>query len=123
MQPLVGKVMHTVFWDRKGVIPLDFLELRQTISSDCYVMTLTQLKASRVRPEEKTAFLLQDGNTRPHDNLKIVELIPNLGCTVLPYPLNNLDLMPFEFHLFNPMKDRLHGQHFPSNGTARTAVK
>ena len=33
------------FWDRKEVIPLDFLEPRQTINSDCYIMTLTQLKA------------------------------------------------------------------------------
>ncbi|WP_432653003.1 hypothetical protein, partial [Providencia stuartii] len=26
MQPSVGEVMHTVSWDRKGVILLDFLE-------------------------------------------------------------------------------------------------
>ena len=34
-----------VFWDRKGVILLDFLELRQTINSDCYIALLTKLKA------------------------------------------------------------------------------
>jgi hypothetical protein len=31
--PLAGKVMCTVFWDRKGVILLDFREPRQTINS------------------------------------------------------------------------------------------
>jgi len=36
--------MCTVFWDSKGVILLDFLEPRQTISSDCYIVTLTKLK-------------------------------------------------------------------------------
>jgi hypothetical protein len=54
-----GKVMCTVFWDRKGLI-LDFLETGQTINSDHYIDTLTKLRAriSRVRPEKKTAFLL-----------------------------------------------------------------
>jgi len=34
MLPSVGKVMCTVFWDRKVVILLDFLEPGQTIKSD-----------------------------------------------------------------------------------------
>jgi hypothetical protein len=58
MQPPVGKVMCTVFWDRKGVILLDFLEPEQTINSDCYIATLTKLKARifSVRAEKKAAF-------------------------------------------------------------------
>ena len=47
-----------------------------------------------------------------------MEHIANLGCTVLPHPLNCLD-----FHLFGLMKDGLHGQHFPKNDTITTAVK
>ena len=35
-QPSGGKVMYTVFWHRKKVILLYFLEPRQTINSDCY---------------------------------------------------------------------------------------
>ena len=45
MLPSVGKVMCIVFWDRKGVILLDFLEPGQTIISDRYIATLTKLKA------------------------------------------------------------------------------
>ena len=44
-QPSAGKVLCTVFWDRKGVMLLDFLKRRQNISSECYIMTLTKLKA------------------------------------------------------------------------------
>ena len=82
----VGKVMGTVFWARKGVILLDFLEPGQTINSDHYIVTLTKLKAriSRVRPEKRTTFLLQHDNTRPHTSLKTVEHIVKLGWTVLP---------------------------------------
>ena len=54
-QPSEGRVIGTVFWDRKGVILLDFLDLRKTINSECYITTLIKLKilASRVRPEKK----------------------------------------------------------------------
>ena len=79
--PSVGKVMCNVFWDRKGVILLDFLEPGQTINSDHYIATLTKLKAriSRVRPEKKTTFLLQHDNSRAHTSLKTMEHIVNLG--------------------------------------------
>jgi len=40
-----GKVMCTVFLDRKGVNLLDFLEPGQTIKSDRYIAMLTKLKA------------------------------------------------------------------------------
>jgi len=116
--------MCTVFWDRKGVILLDFLETRQTINSDCYIVMLTKLKAqiSRVRPEKKTTFLLEHDNARPHTSLKTVEHIANLGWTVLPHPPYSPGLAPSDFHLFGLMKDGLRG-HFPSNDAVVRAVK
>ena len=39
--PSAGKVMCTVFWNRRGVILLDFLESGQTINSDRYIATLS----------------------------------------------------------------------------------
>jgi len=123
--PSAGKVMCTVFWDRKGVILLDFLEPRQTINPDRYIVMLTKLKAriSRVRPEKKTTFLLQHDNARPHTSLKTVKHIANLGWTVLPHPTYSPGLAPSDFHLFGPMKDGLRGQHFPSNDAIVRAVK
>jgi histone-lysine N-methyltransferase SETMAR len=122
--PSVRKVMCTVFWDRKGVIHLDFLDPGQTIKSGRYIPTLTKLKAriSRVRPEKKTTFLLEHNNARPHTSLKTVEHIANLGWTVLPHPSYSLDLAPSDFHLFGPIKDGLH-RHFPSNDAVIRAVK
>ena len=38
-QTSTGKEMCTAFWDKKGVILLDFLEHGHTISSNCYIMT------------------------------------------------------------------------------------
>lgn len=69
--PSVSKVMCTVLWNRKVVILLVFLEPRQTVNSDYCIVTMTILKSltSRVGLDEKTTFLLQNGNTRPHTSL------------------------------------------------------
>jgi histone-lysine N-methyltransferase SETMAR len=95
MLPSVGKVICTVFWDRKGLILLDFLKPRQTINSDRYIVMLAKLKAqiSRVRPEKKTTFLLQHDNPRPHTSFKTVERIVNLGWIIIPHPLYSPDLV------------------------------
>jgi len=107
------------------VILLDFFEPGQTSNSDRYIATLTKLKAqiSRVRPEKKTAFLLQHDNARPHTSLKNMEHIVNLGWTVIPHPPYSPDLALSDFCLFRPMKNGLCGQHFPSYDTVVQAVK
>ena len=118
-------MMCNVFWDRKGMILLDYLEPRQTINCDCYIVMLTKLEAwiSRVRPEKKTTFLLQHDKARPHTSLKTVEHTVNLCWTVTPHPLYSPDLTPSDFHLFRRMKDGLCGQHFPSYNAVVQAVK
>jgi len=123
--PSAGKVMCTVFWDRKGVILLDFLEPGQTINSDPYIATMTKLKAriSTVRPEKKTTFLLQHNIARPHTSLKTVEHIISLGWTVITHPPYSPDLAFSDFHLFGPMKDGVRGQHFHSYNAIVRAVK
>ena len=41
-----GKVMATVFWDAKGVIRLDFLPKRSTITGVYYANSLDQLRTA-----------------------------------------------------------------------------
>ena len=125
MLPSAGKVMCTVFWDRKGVILLDFVEPGQTINSDHYIATLTKLKAriSGVRPEKKISFLVQHDNARLRTSLKTMKHIVSLGWTVIPHPPYSPDLAPSDFHLFGPIKDELHGQHFPSYDAIVRAMK
>ena len=45
-QPSAGKVMATGFWDAKGVIVLDFLPKRSTITGVYYVNLLDQLRTA-----------------------------------------------------------------------------
>ena len=51
-QPSAGKVMATVFWDAKGVIMLDFLPKRSTITGVYYANLLDQLRTANVKRAE-----------------------------------------------------------------------
>ena len=50
--PSAGKVMALVFWDAKGVIMLDFLPKRSTITVVCYANLLDQLRTASVKNAE-----------------------------------------------------------------------
>ena len=51
-EPSAGKVMATVFWDAKGIIMLDFLPKRSTITGVYYANLLDQLRPSPVKNAE-----------------------------------------------------------------------
>ena len=54
MQPSAGKVVVTVFWDAKGVIMLDFLPKRSTITGVYYANLLDQLRTAWHRTMRKS---------------------------------------------------------------------
>ena len=68
-QPSAGKVMATVFWEAKGVIMLDFLPKRSTITGVYYANLLDQLKTAiseKRRGKLTKGVLLQQDNARVH---------------------------------------------------------
>ena len=68
-QPSAGKVMATVFWDTKGVIMLDFLPKRSTITGVYYANLLDQLRTAireKRRGNLSKGVLLQQDNATVH---------------------------------------------------------
>ena len=66
-QPSAGKVMATVFWDAKGVIMLDFLPKRSTITGVYYANLLDHLRTAireKHRGKLSKGVLLQQDNAR-----------------------------------------------------------
>ena len=64
---ICGKVIATVFWDEKGVIMLDFLPKRSSITGVYYTYLLDQLRtAIREKRRDKLSkgVLLQQDNAR-----------------------------------------------------------
>ena len=68
-QASAGKVMATVFWIANGVIMLDFLPKRSTITGVYYANLLDQLKTTireKRRGKLSKGVLLQQDNARVH---------------------------------------------------------
>ena len=66
-EPSAGKVMATVFWDAKGVIMLDFLPKRSTITGVYFANLLDQLRTAireKRRGKLSKGVFLQQDNTR-----------------------------------------------------------
>ena len=61
-----GKVMATVFWDALGIIHIDYLPLKQTISGDYYAALLDRfnniLKKKRPHLAKKKVLFHQDND-------------------------------------------------------------
>ena len=69
MQPSAGKAMATVFWDAKGVIMLDFLPKRSTITGVYYANLFDQL---RTTIREKRQGKLSKGVLLQQDNARVL---------------------------------------------------
>ena len=87
--------MCTVFWDRKGVLLVDFLPEGSTINAGGAVM-------------------IHD-NAFPHTAAATQNLITTFGWEQFDHPPYTPDLEPNDFHLFLHLKSFLAGRQFHDN--------
>ena len=120
-QPSAGKVMTTVFWDAKGVIMLDFLPNRSTITGVYYANSLDQLKNAEVNSLK--GVLLQQDNARVHTCKVAMDAVERNGYELIPHPAYSPDLAPSDFFLFPNLKKDIRGLHFRSDEEVVTAVE
>ena len=102
-QPSAGKVMATVFWDAKGVIMLDFLPKRSTITGVYYANLLDQLRtAIREKRQGKLSkgVLLQQDKARVHTCKAAMDAVEQNGYELIPHSAYSPDLAPSDFFLF-----------------------
>ena len=121
-QPSAGKVMATILWDAKGVIMLNFLPKRSTITGVYYANLLDQLRTpirEKRRGKLSKGVLLQQDNARVHTCKVAVE---RNGYELIPYPAYSPDLAPSNFFLFSKLKKEICGCHFRSDEEVVTAV-
>ncbi|KAI6651877.1 hypothetical protein LOD99_4756 [Oopsacas minuta] len=107
--------MATVFWDKEGIIHLDWLSEKTTINSDYYVDKLKELRQviKRERRGKLTSgVLLQHDNAKPHVSSKIMAAIDDLGFECLPHSPYSPGLAPSDDLLFGEMKRPVRGKRF-----------
>ena len=117
MQPSAGKVMATVFWEAKGIIMLDFLPKKSTITGVYYANLLDQLRTTiheKRRGKLSKGVLLQQDNTRVHTCKVAMDAVERNWYELILHPAYSPDLAPREFFLFPNLKKDIRGLHFRS---------
>ena len=110
--------MATVFWDAKGVIMLDFLPKRSTITGVYYANLLDQLRTTlceKCRGKLSKGVLLQQDNARVHTCKVAMDAVERNGYELIPHPAYSPDLAPSNFFLFPNLKKDIRGLHFRSD--------
>ena len=120
-QPSAGKVVATVFWDAQGVIMLDFLAKKSTITGAYYANLLKQLRTAireKRRGKLSKGILLQQDNARVHTCKIAMHAVERNGYELIPQPAYSPDLAPSDCLLFPNLKKDIRGRHFRSNEAA-----
>ena len=118
--------MATVFWDAKGVIMLDFLPKRSTITGVYYANLVDQLRTAireKRRGKLSKGVLLQQDNSRVPTCKVVLDAVERNGYELIPHPAYSPDLAPSDFFLFPNLKKDIRGLHLRSDEEVVTAVE
>jgi histone-lysine N-methyltransferase SETMAR len=98
------KLMATVFWGRKGVLLVKFMQEETTITSEMYCKTLNK-KQCRAIQDKRCGMLTSSvvafhNNVCPHTAAHTRALLQHFNCELFDHPLYSPDLAPSKYHLF-----------------------
>ena len=117
-QQSAGNVIATVFSDAKGVIMLDFLPKRSTITRVYYANLLDQLRTAnheKRRGKLSKGVLLQQDNARVHTCKVAMDAVERNEYELIPHPAYSPGLAPINFFLIPDLKKDIRGLHFRSD--------
>ncbi|GBM77857.1 hypothetical protein AVEN_24609-1 [Araneus ventricosus] len=92
--------MCTVFWDRQGILLVEFLPRGETINAVRYCETLRQLRRAiqnKRRGILSQSILLLHDNARTHSAVVTQNLIQQFGWEKFDHPPHRPDLAPSDF--------------------------
>lgn len=125
-QASASKIMMTVFWDAGGILLIDFLPHKQTITATYYADLIRKLRAS---VKEKRRGKLSRGVLMLHDNAPVHKAhlvqaaIQECGFQEISHPPYSPDLAPSNFYLFANLKKHLQGRKFSDDEEVKSAVE
>lgn len=121
----VRKIMCTVYWDRNGVLLVEFLHRGDTINSTTYCETLKKLRRAiqnKRRGMLSRGIVLLHDNARPHTAKRTQDLIASFGWEQLDHPPYSPDLAPSDYHMFLHLKKHLGGLRHNDDDAVKTTV-
>lgn len=119
------KIMCTVFWDRHGILLVDFLSRGETINANGYCETLRKLRRAiqnKRRGMLTNGIVLIHDNARPHTANKTRQLLQDFSWSQFDHPPYSPDLAPSDFHLFLHLKTFLGAHKFNNDDQLKERV-
>ena len=107
--------MCTVFWDRKGVLLVDFLPQGSAINAGVYCDTLKKLHCAILNKQRgmlSWGVVMIHVNACPHTATATQNLITTFGWEQFDHLPYSPDLAPRDIHLFLHLKSFLAGRWF-----------
>jgi len=112
-----------MFWDRKGVLLVEFLPQGSTINAGVCCNTLQKFRCV-VQNKQRGMFswgvVMIHDNTRPHTATQ--NLITTFGWEQFNHPPYSPDLAPSDLHLFLHLKSFLADQWFHEDNEVKESV-
>jgi histone-lysine N-methyltransferase SETMAR len=102
-----GKIMMSVFWDAKGVLLLDFLPHKETVTGLYYSHLITKLRAAikeKRRGKLTHGVLLLHDNSPVHKSHVSQRAIRDSQFEELNHPPYSPDMAPSDYFLFSNLK-------------------
>jgi histone-lysine N-methyltransferase SETMAR len=124
-QPSAGKLMATVFWDIEGLLLLEWMPNKTTITGTTYAQTLRNLRCAikeKRRGKLTRGVLLLHDNAPSHTSRIAKAAVAENKFQELNHPPYSPDLAPSDFFLFRNMKKPLRGRRFQTDEEVKAAV-
>ena len=108
--------MYMMFWDRQGILLIDFLTTGDTVNAEHYCETLQKLQWAIQNKRHgmlSVGVVLLHDNAWPHMARPWTHLLQEFSWEVFrsTHQPHSLELTPSGFHLFLHLKKFLSGQH------------
>ena len=117
--------MATVFWDSEGVLLLEFVPYKTTITGDTYASTMVALRENIKQKRHgklSAGVLLLHDNTPTHKSHTSQAAIRKCGFVELNHRPYSPDLAPSDYFLFRDLKKFLCGRLFPIDNAVKEAA-
>jgi len=120
------KVMALVFWDKMGVLLVEFFRKGKTLTGAKYAEILRKLKlaiqSKRGEKWDDGVFLLHD-NAPSHTSKVCKSAISDLGFVEISHPPYSPDLAPSDYFLFPHLKKFLRKKSYSSDEEVEKLTK
>lgn len=121
-----ARILATVFWDRFGVLLVDFSDVSTAVTMQSYCGTLGRLRRAIQHRREgmhNAGIVLLHDNTHPVHTAACTQMIHKFGWELFSNPPYSPDLAPSDYHLFRHLKNWLASKHFEDGQELKTSVE